>query len=335
MINVELYEEDKYYVGFDIHESSFYGTIMDNQGEILTEGNVKNSKEGIQNFLGFIPSTKYKIAIEACGLSRGVYNLLTELGYDVVVANPVKTNRISGKKKTDKVDSKALADLLRTGYLPIVYVPSDEILKLRDIARHRIKLVRMRADNKVRIKSYLSRDGRKFPGGWSKDTLASLREMDPLIEDLVDIIEVLNEQIKNIDKKIRSIARNNFRISLIQTVPGIGEISALLIYEEIGDIKRFDNPKSLVSYAGLCPGIYQSGDTNYSVMNNANNKYLKWILMECAGRAQIWDDRYMKHFTKVKSRKGWKTARRSLARKMITDIWHIMNNEEPYRKSES
>jgi transposase len=332
---VQQYKENKYYVGFDIHESSFYGTIIDTRGEIITEGYVKNSKEGIQNFLGFVPSTKFKIAIEACGLSRGVYNLLTELGYDVVVANPVKTNRIAGKKKTDKVDSKTLADLLRTGYLPLVYVPSDEILKLRDIARHRIKLVRMRADNKVRIKSYLSRDRKKFPGGWSKDTLAKLREMGPLIENLVDIIEILNEQIKNIDKKIKSIARNNFRISLIQTIPGIGDISALLIYEEIGDIKRFDNPKSLVSYAGLCPGVYQSGDTNYTIMNNANNKYLKWILMECAGRAPIWDDRYMKHFTKVKSRKGWKTARRSLARKMITDVWHIMKNEEPYRKSES
>jgi transposase len=328
-------EEDKFYVGLDIHEHSFYGTILDKQGELITEGNVKYSKEGIQNFLGYLPSTKFKIAIEACGLARGVYNLLTELGYDVVQANPLKTNNIAKKKKTDKVDSKILADLLRTGYLPIIYVPSDEISKLRDIARHRVRLVRMRSKIQVRIKSYLRRDGKKFPGGWNKDTMARLREMDPLIEHYVNIMEVINEQIKHVEKDIKAIARNKYYAVLLQTVPGIGEISSTLILGEIGDIKRFDNPKSLVSYAGLCPGVYQSGDKCYSVVDNANNKYLKWILTECAGRATVLDDRYMKHYARVKKRKGWKVARRSVARKMLTDVWFILTNEEPFRKSES
>lgn len=335
MINVQQKEEDKFYVGFDIHEKNFYGTIMDKQGDVLAEGNVKNSKEGIQNFLGSTPSTKYKIAIEACGLSRGVYNLLTDLGYDVVQANPLKTNRIAGKKKTDRVDSTALADLLRTGYLPLIYVPSDEIYKIRDLSRHRARLVRMRAENKVRIKSYLRRDGKKFPGTWTKDTMARLRKMDPMIENLVDVIEVLDEQIKKTERMMKPIAQNNYYALLLQTIPGIGEISAVLILGEIGDIKRFGNPKSLVSYAGLCPGVYQSGDTNYNVINNANNKWLKWMIIECAGRAAMLNNRYMKHFAKVKKRKGWTVARRSVARKMMTDIWYILTNEEPFRKSES
>jgi transposase len=156
-----------------------------------------------------------------------------------------------------------------------------------------------------------------------------------MIEDFVDIIEVLDVQIKQVEKEIRSIARSNYSMVLLQTIPGIGEISAFLIYGEIGDIRRFDNPKSLVNYAGLCPGIHQSGNTSYDVINKANNKWLKGILTECAGRAAMFDSRYLKHFTKVKKRKGWKVARRSLARKMITDIWHILTNEEPYRKSES
>jgi transposase len=261
--------------------------------------------------------------------------LLDDLGYDVVQSNPLKTNRIAGSKKTDKVDSKTLADLLRTGYLPLVYVPPDNINKIRDIARHRTRLVRMRAGNKVRIKSYLKRDGEKFPGGWSKETLARLKEMNSMIGDYVNLIEVLDVQIKQLEKEIRSIARSNYHMVLLQTIPGIGEISAFLIYGEIGDIRRFGNPKSLVNYAGLCPGIFQSGNTSYDVINNANNKWLKWILTECAGRAAMFDNRYLKHFTKLKQRKGWKVARRSLARKMMTDIWYILTNNEPYRKSES
>ena len=173
--------ERKYYVGFDIHEEEFYGTIMDKEGKIITEGNVKYSKEGIQSFLGFLPSTDIIIAIEACGLARGVYKLLTELGYEVVLANPAKIKNMPGYNKTDRIDSKRITDLLRVGYLPITYIPPEDIIKLRDISRHRTQLVRMRALSKVRIKAYLSRDGKKFPGTWNKDTLAKLKEMDPLI----------------------------------------------------------------------------------------------------------------------------------------------------------
>ncbi len=156
--------ERKYYVGFDIHEEEFYGTVMDKQGNIITKGIVKYSKEGIQSFLGSFPSTDIIIAIEACGLARGVYKLLTELGYEVVLANPAKIKSLPGSNKTDPIDSKKLADLLRVGYLPVTYMPPEDIIKLRDISRHRTQLVRMRALSKVRIKSYLSRDGKKFPG---------------------------------------------------------------------------------------------------------------------------------------------------------------------------
>jgi transposase len=328
-------KEDKLYVGFDIHEKGFVGTIMDLHGKIIAAGTVQYSKEGVQNFLGCFSSSKIKIAIEACCLWRGVFNLLTELGYDVVLADPLQTHRIAGKKKTDKVDSKTLADLLRTGYLPKVYIPSEEIIKLRDIARHRTRLVRLRVKLQLMIKSYMSRDGTKFPGNWNKDTYSKLKKINKMIKNFVEIIEVIDEQIKHVTGDIKHIASNKYSTQLLQTMPGIGEISSLMIAGEIGDIKRFNNPKSLVSYAGLCPGVYQSGEISHDVINNANNKYLKWILTECSGRASALDSRYMKHYARVKKRKGFKVARRSLARKMITDIWHMLTKEEPFRKSGS
>ena len=324
--------EKKYYVGFDIHEEEFYGTIMDKEGNIITEGTVKYSKEGVQSFLGFLPSTDIIIAIEACGLSRGVYKLLTELGYEVVLANSKKIHEIACKKKTDKVDAKTLTDLLRVGYLPLVYMPDDNIIKLRDVTRHRARLVRTRVKFQVMIKSYLSRDGKKFPGTWNKKTLVELKEMDPMITNFVNVIEVIDEQIKQVNKKIKNIASNSYLIQLLMTMPGIGEYSAILILGEIGDIKRFKKPKSLVKYAGLCPGIYQSGNTTYDEIDNANNKWLKWILTECSGRTALLDQKYMKHYLKVKNRKGFKIARRSVARKMLTDIWHMLTKEEQFRK---
>ena len=325
----------KYNVGFDIHEEEFYGTVMDKEGNITTEGTVKYSKDGIQSFLGCFPSTDIIIAIEACGLSRGVYKLLTELGYEVVLANPARIKSMPGDNKTDKIDSKRLADLLRVGYLPMTYMPSEDIIKLRDISRHRAQLVRMRAMTKTRIKSYLSRDGKKFPGKWNKNTLAELKEMDPMIANFVNIIELLNEQIYHVEKKIKQISSCSYKLQLLKTIPGIADVSAMLILGEIGDIKRFNNPKSLVNYAGLCPGVSQSGKKSHDVINMANNKWLKWMITEVSSRAAMLDKRYLKHFVRVNKRKGYAIARRSVARKMMTDIWHILTKEEPFKRSES
>jgi transposase len=91
----------------------------------------------------------------------------------------------------------------------------------------------------------------------------------------------------------------------------------------------------LVSYAELCPGVYQSGNKAHDVVNRACNKWFKWIITECSGRAAMLDNRYMRHFYRMKKRKGFKTARRSVARKMLTDIWYILTNEEPFRESQS
>lgn len=321
------------YVGLDIHTEKLYGTVLDKQGNTVVEGGLPYTREAVQSFFAGIPSSKLRIAIEACGIWRGVYRLLSDLGYEVVLASPLKTHQIACKKKTDKVDAKILADLLRTGYLPEVYIPSEDVLKLRDIARHRARLVRIRSMLQCRIRTYLNRDGIKPKRGWSRENLKYLKELDPRIANFVSIIEATNEEIKQVTREINSIANNKHLTNLLQTTPGIGSFSSLMILGEIGDIKRFNNPKSLVSYAGLCPGIYQSGSKSHNVANRACNKWLKWIITECSGRAVMLDNRYMRHYYRVKKRKGFKTARRSVARKMLTDIWHILTNEEPFRAS--
>ena len=70
-------------------------------------------------------------------------------------------------------------------------------------------------------------------------------------------------------RRIRKIAKNMREANLLMSMPGIGEFSSLMILAEIGDIRRFESPKQLISYAGLCPGIYQSGNTERNVRNNA------------------------------------------------------------------
>jgi len=323
----------KLYCGMDIHKENLAGCIMDENGEITREHIFPFSRGAIERFLYDIPSSEITIAIEACGIWRGAYKVLAELGYDVKLSNPKKTHDIACKKKTDKVDARILADLLRTNYLPEVYIPDETVLKLRDLTRHKSTLTRLRVEVQVKIKGYLLRKGVKYDKLWNEKALSELAEKDPDIRNLINVYRSLKEEEKEVMRRVRKTARNMRKANLLMSMTGIGELSSLMVLAEIGDIKRFKTPKELVSYAGLCPGIYQSGDTERNVRNNAVNKWLKWILYECSGRAVMLDPRLQEYFYKVKQRKGFKTARRAVARKMLTIIWYMLTNEEPYRVS--
>ena len=147
------------YVGIDLHKEYYTGTIMDENGDILAWKNFAPTLAEAQTFFQGIPPSRTKVAIEACGLWRGAYKLFIGLGYDVVLADPVKTHAIVGKKKTDSVDSRNLADLLRIRYLPEVYVPQEDIFLLRYAARHSADLTRIRQTLQCKIKSFLDREG--------------------------------------------------------------------------------------------------------------------------------------------------------------------------------
>jgi transposase len=255
------------------------------------------------------------------------------MGYDIKLANPKKTHDIACKKKTDQVDAKILADLLRTKYLPEAWIPDEQTLRFRDLARHKSNLTRLRTQIQGKIKGYLLRNGKKYRKSWNEKTLSVLAAEDPDVKNLVNVYNSLHEEEKEVMKRIKQVARNKKETTLLMSIPGIAEFSSLMILAEIGDIQRFRSPKELVSYAGLYRGIYQSASTERSVHNTAVNKWLKWIIYECSGRAIMLDQRFQQYFYPIQKRKGQNTARRATAWKMLTIIWYMLTNEEPYRAS--
>lgn len=323
------------YIGLDIHKKSFTGTVLDEKDNLVVQHKCPYTMDGIKSFFGQFHPGRTKVAMEACGLWRGYYRILTALGYNVVLANPVKARERSNRKKTDPVDSHTLAELLRTGFIPLVYVPEEDVLKLRDIARHRARLVRMQTRTKTMIKAYLMRDGIEFPERlWNRSGLAWLSTRDdPSIGNLVNVYQCLHSEIKEVSGRVRKMAVNRKVTNILMSAPGIGEFTSVLMAAEIGDVKRFGNPKSLVSYAGLCPGVYQSGDTVRTQRNAFYNHWLKFAVYESSGRAVMLGSKYARHYARVKRRRNWKIARRSTARRMLTDVYWMLRNEEPYRAS--
>ncbi len=302
------------YGGIDIHKENLAGCIIDKDGNIKRQHIFPSSKKAIEKFLCNIPSSDITIAIEACGMWRGIHKNLTELGYKVKLANPKKTHDIAGNKKMDKIDAKTLADL-------------------RDLTRHKANLTRLRIQVQGKIRGYLLRKGAKYNKLSTEKTLTILAEEDPDIKNLVQVYRCLKEEEREVMRRIKRISQNLKETTMLMSMPGIAEFSSLMILAEIGDIKRFPCAKELVSYAGLCSGIYQTGTTEHPVHNTAVNKWLKWILYECSGRAMMLDPRFQEYYYKIKEKKGFKTARRATARKMLTIIWHMLTNEETYHAS--
>ena len=325
---------DELYAGVDIHRQNYVGCIVDGAGKVVFERSFPPTKEGVQSFFSGMPVKS--VAVEACGMWRASMKLFREQGYDVKLTSPKKTKDIAGKKKTDKVDAKTLANLLRTGFLPEVYIPSDEMLQYRDIARQKEELTNMRVKVQVKIKSYLLREGIAYKDKlWSKEGIRWLSSLEnqntPM---LLRIYHQIRQEEKATMAKIRNISGSMRLTNILMTMDGIAEFSSLMTLSEIADINRFPTPKHLVMYAGLCPGIYQTGNTKRDVISQAVNKHLKWIITECSGRAsQIKGSRFQAYYAKICKRKGPKVARRATARKMLTIIWHMLKNEEPFHAS--
>ena len=150
------------YAGLDIHKAFCQAIVMTESGEIVKEGKINTSRRAIQAF--FVSTERIKVAIESTGIWDPIYDWLENLGHEVYLAHPLKTKAIAyARVKTDKVDAKTLADLLRANLLPQSYVPEKWIRELKSICRERKNMVCERTRWKNRVSAELAKYRIKCP----------------------------------------------------------------------------------------------------------------------------------------------------------------------------
>lgn len=323
----------KLFSGLDIHLDKIQACVENKDGKEISKAVIPAASKHIRKYLESLPSRDIVIAIEACGLWRNVYSYIKGLGYEIVLASPKKVKDIAGVKKTDKVDAKILADLLRTGYMPRVWIPDENILLLRDIARHQVKLSWMETSTKNRIKCRLSNMGYRYPKKlWNQGNENKLKELDDIqITQFLEVKQLVGRQMKQIGKSIKDTGKRIEEVeALRKCIRGIDYFSALLLYAEIGNINRFDTVKHLHSYAGLVPGIYQSANTVHTFGHKYRNRYLKWICYVCSTVALKFDGPVKRTYMRILKRKGKCVARRAAARKLLTMVWVVWKTKQPY-----
>src|ERR1700736_3187727 len=146
-------------VGIDLHRNRSQIAVIDEHGELTLSRRIVNGREAFLELLGGLEGES-QIAVEATYGWEWLAELLEDSGYDFHLAHPLRTRAIAAARvKTDAVDAKTLAHLLRTGFLPEAYVAPRELRDLRELLRHRATLTRMRSAVKNRVHAVLAKHG--------------------------------------------------------------------------------------------------------------------------------------------------------------------------------
>ena len=322
------------YLGINTHKRYSYVAVVDNDGNLQDEIRLPNDRlsELAEEYAGS------EAAIEASGNYRPVYEMLDE-HLDVTLVNPSKNRIIADAAvKTDRVDAKRLAQMLRADMLAESYVPPDEIRILRDLVRTRKSLVEARTAEKNRVRAVLTRTDntydRELFGPNGREFLAELSLSDTdraILEAHLSVIDAYDEQIERLEEKIERKVLESPAAQRLLSIPGVGQYTAAVIVAEIGEIDRFDEDKQLVSYAGLDPVVHQSGDKEVrGSISKEGSAPLRWALVQCANIAVRCDEYLGNFYTRLKQRKNHQIAIVATARKMLVSIFHMLTRQEPY-----
>ena len=331
------------YAGLDLHKNFSVITVMDSKGcEIAKQKKLPNNGEIIEFLQGV--KQPVSVAVEATCSWYWLYDLLEENGIQVKLSHPLKTKAIaSARIKTDKIDSRILAHLLRSELLPLSYIPSMPVRMQRELLRYRASLVRVQTGIKNRIHAILAKrnithDFTDLFGKQGQDFLVSL----PLpeiyrmsLDGYLSVLVELRSQLKAVDKKIAVLVKDDAEAKLLMTIPGIGYYSALLITSEIGDIHRFPSAKQLCSYAGIVPSTYSSGNSTFhGHITKQGSRWLRWIVAEAVVHCINKPGHVQEFYQRVQKRKGVKIAKVATGRKILEWVYHMLKELRTFQDME-
>src|SRR5215211_2405278 len=235
-----------------------------------------------------------KVALEATYGWEWLADLLEDAGYELHLAHPLRTRAIAAARvRTDAVDARTLAQLLRADLLPEAYIAPRELRDLRDLLRHRVALTQMRSALKNRVHALLAKHGilHGYADLFGKDGsefLAALELREPprrRLESLLGLISDFDREIEAASGEIDARAKHDPRVDVLCQIRGIGPYTAMLVIAEVGDISRFGSARKLCAWAGLTPTIRSSdGKARLGHITKQGSRPLRWMSWRGASR---------------------------------------------------
>lgn len=327
------------YVGIDLHKRKFDFVMMDPSGEVGKQGSRSTDAGPVLEFASSL-TMRHEVVLEPLENSYWFMRQLQPYAGSVHLANPGKVRLIAESRlKNDRIDARILADLLRVGYLPEVYIPEEEVQQWRCLIQHRIRLVRDRTRLKNRIIGLLNREGHRVlvSDAFGKQGRAQIDsfELSASLRRMVDsnlvTSDLLSSQISVLDKEIKQIGHADPIVDNLCTIDGIGYFTALAIRAIVGRMDRFRSVKAFASYTGLIPGYRQSAErVHHGSITKQGSPTLRWLLLQAVPHAVRHSDYLKRMYYRLCYRSSVAKARVAVAHALARIIYHVWMEARPY-----
>jgi len=336
----------KIFAGIDVHKKSWKVSLRNEQMELRTFSQNPSVKELSDHLLRNYPRADYHVVYEAGFCGFGYQREFSDYGINCIVVNPadVPTTDKEKHRKSDTVDCRKLGKTLSEGTLKGIFIPGVEQQDDRGIIRFYQQMVKDQTRFKNRIKGWLNFQGIIISGDadryWSNNFIRWLKELSltPSAKINLDLLIQGYEQARGMvlaaTKQVRALSRQGRHlrsIELVRTIPGIGEITALLMVTEIGDINRFPTLDALCGFVGLVPNTHGSGDKeNVMGLTNRAHHQLREKLIEASWVAVRLDPALTMAFNGYVKRMKKNKAIIKIAKKLLNRIRFVMKQQTRY-----
>jgi transposase len=334
-------KQHKYYCGIDLHARTMYLCIMNQEGDILFHRNRKTNSEA---FLKTI--TPYREDIVVCVECIFTWYWLADLcakeNIPFVLGHALYMKAIhGGKSKNDRIDSRKIAVLLRGGTIPMAYVYPRKMRSTRDLLRRRMFFVHKRAELISHIQNTnsqynLPQFGKKI--AYKTNRIGIEKRFENLsvrksVEADLAMLKAYDQVIADVELYIIHQVKihNPNAYHLLKTIPGVGQILALVLLYEIEDINRFPRFQQFCSYARLIRPTKESAGKRCGVSNKKiGNHHLKWAFSEAVCLLLRESDEVEKRRQKLEQRHGKGKALGILSKKLGIAVYYMLKRGKAF-----
>jgi transposase len=281
--------------------------------------------------------------MEATLFSAWIYDTLKPHAEQLLMGHPAKMKAITaGKKKSDRLDARTIADLLRCNLLPACYVLSPEMRDLRRLLRYRNLMVQESVRMQNKIAGLLMETGTPFVKDklhgkkYFANLIQTLEEVPESVKDLLRMSRGAMEMFQSTQKRLVQCLLANpslaLRVERLASIPGVGPITALTWALEIADPHRFSSNGDAMSYCGLTSALRSSaGKQQRGPISKQRNAWLQTTLIEAAKLAPRWNPQLAAVHARELERGDRNQATLQVARKLVAYLMAVDKSGQPFQ----
>jgi len=324
------------YAGIDLHSNNSVVSVLDEQDRTVFAKRLPNDLASIVDVLKSCAGTLRGVAVESTYNWYWLVDGLQDAGFDVQLVNTAAVKQYDGLKYSgDFSDARHLAHLMHLGILPTGYIYPREDRAVRDLLRKRCQLVRQRSAQILSMGNLIARDlGAHASGNEIKrwhaeeiDAMPLLAEQKLALKANLAVMQCLDVQVTALERAVLAKAKLREDYRALKTVSGIGEVLAMTIALETGDITRFDGPGNFASYARTVDSRRESNGKKKGEGNaKCGNKHLAWAFIEAAHFAVRYDAAIKRWYQKKCAKSLAVVAIKAVAHKLARACYHVMKD---------